>query len=147
MVKRGRQGATQRGRRRKRRAESGAIALVRTARRAAKKALDTLRAEIASASSRLEELLSEERGFRLEFGSGAKREASTNGRRRAVRGAVQKPRRKGPPKADNFFKKLPAKFSLDDVRKLAGRLSGVSLAQWSRSGRITKTADGYQKTA
>jgi hypothetical protein len=61
--------------------------------------------------------------------------------------AARKPRRKGPPKADVYFKKLPSKFRIDDVRKLAGRATGVSLAQWARAKKIKKTASGYEKVA
>ena len=57
------------------------------------------------------------------------------------------PRRKGPPKADRFFAKLPAKFTIDDVRKLAGKATGVSLAQWARAKKTKKTASGYEKVA
>jgi hypothetical protein len=56
-------------------------------------------------------------------------------------------RRKGPPKADRYFKMLPGTFTIEHVRKLAGRATGVSLAQWARAKKVKKTANGYQKTA
>jgi len=43
--------------------------------------------------------------------------------------------------------KLPAKFTIDDVRKVAGRATAISLAQWARSKKLRKTATGYQKAA
>ena len=66
--------------------------------------------------------------------------------RKAVARKAQ-PRRKGPAKADNFLAKLPAKFTIDDVRKVAGKATGISLAQWARSKKVKKTATGYQKVA
>ena len=50
-------------------------------------------------------------------------------------------------KADNFLAKLPAKFTIDDVRKVAGKATAISLAQWARSKKVKKTATGYQKAA
>jgi hypothetical protein len=47
--------------------------------------------------------------------------------------------------ADRFFARLPNRFTLEELRKIAGRLSGVSLAQWSRAKKIAKTAAGYMK--
>ena len=83
-----------------------------------------------SASTRLAS--AEERNFRSDlFGTGGPR----------------RPRRKGPPKADAFFKKLPKVFTIDQVRKLAGRATGVSLAQWARAKKVKKTASGYEKVA
>jgi hypothetical protein len=61
--------------------------------------------------------------------------------------AARKPRRKGPPKADTFFKKLPKEFTIDHVRKVAGKASAISLAQWARAKKTRKTASGYQKVA
>jgi hypothetical protein len=61
--------------------------------------------------------------------------------------AARKLRRKGPPKADTFFKKLPKEFTIDHVRKVAGKASAISLAQWARAKKIRKTASGYQKVA
>jgi hypothetical protein len=37
------------------------------------------------------------------------------------------------------------RFTLEDVRKVPGRLSGISLAQWARAGKVKKTAAGYEK--
>jgi hypothetical protein len=51
----------------------------------------------------------------------------------------------GPAQAESFFKKLPQKFVLADVRKVAGKATGVSIAQWVRSKRIRKTTAGYEK--
>jgi hypothetical protein len=47
--------------------------------------------------------------------------------------AARKPRTKGPPKADTYFKKLPKAFTIDDVRKVAGKALAISLAQWARA--------------
>ena len=66
--------------------------------------------------------------------------------RKAVARKAQ-PRRKGPAKADNFLAKLPAKFTIDDVGKVAGKATAISLAQWARSKKVKKTATGYQKVA
>jgi DNA primase catalytic subunit len=68
------------------------------------------------------------------------------GRKTVARKA--KPRRKGPPKADNFLAKLPAKFTIDDVRKVAGKkATAISLAQWARAKKVKKVAGGYQKVS
>jgi hypothetical protein len=128
------------------------LGFVAQARAAAGKALQSLRAEIGATRKRLETLLAEERSFRLDlFGTGGpgrprgggKKVARPAGRKVAAR----KPRRKGPPKADQFFGKLPGKFTIDDVRKLAGKATGISLAQWARAKKVKKTANGYQKVA
>jgi hypothetical protein len=42
---------------------------------------------------------------------------------------------------------VPTKFTIDDVRKLAGKATGISLAQWARAKKIRKTTSGYQKVA
>jgi hypothetical protein len=42
---------------------------------------------------------------------------------------------------------LPNTFGLDEVRKLAGRKAGISLAQWSRAKRIRKVGEKYQKVS
>jgi hypothetical protein len=128
------------------------LGLVAQARAAASKALSNLRSEIAATRKRLETLIAEERSFRLDlFGTGGPGRPRGGGKkpgRPAGRtAAARKPRRKGPPKADAYFKELPAKFSVDDVRKLAGRATGVSLAQWARAKKIKKTARGYKKVA
>jgi hypothetical protein len=39
---------------------------------------------------------------------------------------------RGPPKADTYFKKLPKEFTIDHVRKIDGKASAISLAQWAR---------------
>jgi hypothetical protein len=127
----------------------GAVA---QARAAASKALKGLRTEINETRKHLEALLSEERSFRLELfgtnGPGRPRgTARKAGRRAGVKSAARKVRRKGPPKADRYFQKLPKKFTIDQVRKLAGRGTGISLAQWARSKKIKKTANGYEKVA
>lgn len=125
---------------------------VARAREAGKTALGRLRSEIASTRTQLEKLLAEERSFRVDlFGTGAPGRPQTTGRAKAGRPATArpvKPLHKGPPKADRYFNRLPAKFTLDDVRKLAGRASGVSIAQWVRARKVKKkTAGGYEKTA
>src|SRR5262249_56101347 len=81
------------------------------------------------------------------FGTGGPGRPRRGGRPLGTRRAAKraKPRREGPPKADRYFAKLPGKFTIDDVRKLAGRATGVSLAQWARAKRIKKTASGYEK--
>jgi hypothetical protein len=128
------------------------LGFVAQARAAASNALSNLRREIVATKKHLETLIAEERSFRLDlFGTGrpgrprggGKKVAPPTGRKAGAR----KPRRKGPPKADAYFKKLPNKFTIDDVRKHAGKAAGVSLAQWARSKKVTKTASGYQKTA
>ena len=143
-------------RRRSRLRELGAdvLGMVTSAREASKTALQHLREEISATKSRLEKLITEERSFRLDlFGTGGPgRPRAVIGRRRPGRPAGSKvtarkakPRRKGPPRADQFFAKLPSKFTIDDVRKVAGKATGVSLAQWARAKKVKKTADGYQK--
>jgi hypothetical protein len=135
------------------------LAIVRQARTAASKALQSLRAEIKATTARLQELVEEERQFRSElFGAVRERLGMAGGVRRgrppgrppgrpAGRRVAARPRRKGPPKADRYFSQLGNSFTLDDVRKLAGRAAGISLAQWSRAKRIKKTGKGYQKLA
>jgi hypothetical protein len=118
---------------------------IRSARKAAAGALKTLQAEIALLRSRLDELIGEQKAFLADlFPSGAAPRMGLPSRRtgRVVKGT---PRRRGPAKADRFFAKLPNRFTIEQVRKIAGRLSGVSLAQWSRAKRIAKTAAGYVK--
>ena len=128
------------------------LGFVAQARAAASKALSNLRGEIVATRKHLETLIAEERSFRLDlFGTGAPARPREGGKkvgRPAGRpAAARKPRRKGPPKADTYFKKLPGKFTIDDVRKLAGKATGISLAQWARAKKIKKTASGYQKVA
>ncbi len=132
------------------------LGLVTKAREASRAAIGQLRKEISTARNRLEKLIAEERSFRLDlFGTGGPgRPRAVIGRRRPGRPAGRKvtapkakPRRKGPPKADKFLAKLPGKFTIDDVRKLAGKATGISLAQWARAKKVKKTADGYRKVA
>jgi hypothetical protein len=128
--------------------------MVASAREAAKAALQQLRKEISAAKGMLEKLVTEERSFRLDLlgtrGPGRPRgvaKSPKRGRppgRKAVSRRAQ-PRRKGQAKADKFLAKLPAKFTIDDVRKVAGRAAPISLAQWSRAKKVKKTASGYKK--
>jgi hypothetical protein len=139
MARRGRRGVVE-----------NVLGIVAQARAAASKALQGLRSEIIATRKRLETLVAEERSFRRDlFGTGGPGGSGRVGRPPGKRTAVRKakPRRKGPAKAEKFFAKLPQTFTIDQVRKVAGRLSGVSLAQWSRAKRVKKTASGYQKTA
>jgi hypothetical protein len=130
------------------------IGIVTSARNLSKNALLQLRKEISATRNRLEKLVGEERSFKLDlFGTGrpgrpravsrSPRAGRPAGKRAPVR--KTKPRRKGPPQADKFFAKLPSKFTIDDVRKLAGKATGVSLAQWARAKKSKKTASGYEK--
>ncbi len=131
---------------RKRKSESGALSIVRAAREAAKRALDSLRSEIKATTDRLAALLAEEKSFRAElFGGGSPGRPRSSAKAAPTR--ARRARRKGPPLAEKFFEKLGATFTLEDVRKLAGRKAGISLAQWSRSKRIRKVGKGYQKVA
>jgi hypothetical protein len=126
------------------------LGFVAQARAAASKALQSLRAEINAIKRRLERLIAEERSFRFDlFGGGGRGRPRRVGKLRGSTMAAKSAtvRRKGPPKADRYFKNLPGKFTIDDVRKLAGRATGVSLAQWARAKKIKKPASGYQKVA
>jgi hypothetical protein len=128
------------------------LTYVAQARAAASKALSNLRKEIAATRRRLETLIAEERSFRLDlFGTGGPGRPRGGGKKvgrpAGRKAAARKPRGKGPPKADQFFAKLPTKFTIDEVRKLAGKAAGISLAQWARAKKIKKTATGYQKVA
>jgi hypothetical protein len=69
------------------------------------------------------------------------------GPRKKAAARLAKPRRKSPPKADKFLARLPAKFTIDHVRKVAGKAAPISLAQWARSKKVKKVAGGYQKAA
>ena len=132
------------------------LAMVSSARAASKAALQQLRKEITAARSQLEKLVTEERSFKSDLfgtdgpgrprGAGQSRKRGRPVGRKAVARKAQ-PRRKGPAKADNFLAKLPAKFTIDDVRKVAGKATAISLAQWARSKKVKKTATGYQKVA
>ena len=132
------------------------LGMVTSARNLSKAALLQLRKEISATRSRLENLVGEERSFKLDlFGTGGPgRPRTVSGSRKAGRPAGRratarkaKPRRKGPPKAGEFLAKLPSKFTIDDVRKIAGKATQFSLAQWARAKRVKKTAAGYQKVA
>jgi hypothetical protein len=129
------------------------LGLVKSARDASRSALQHLRNEISVTRTKLEELVTEERSFKLDlFGTGAPGRPRGGGKSRKPRPAGTKaadrrakPIRKGPAKADKYLAKLPAKFTIDDVRKLAGKAAPISLAQWSRAKKVKKTGDGYQK--
>jgi len=127
------------------------LGFVAQARAAASKALQSLRAEINATRKRLETLIAEERSFRADLfgtsGPGRPRGGGKKGRPAGRIAGSRKPRRKGPPKAERYFKKLPRAFTIDQVRKLAGKASGISLAQWARAKKIKKTASGYEKVA
>ena len=107
----------------------------------------------ATADSRtLAKLVSEERIFKSElFGAAPVRKRRGPGRPRKAgrRGkpAGARARRRGTPQAEKYFQKLGKSFTLEDVRKLAGRRAGISIAQWSRAKRVRKVGNGYQKTA
>ena len=138
--------ALQKSKPRRRAKQAGGILLVvRAARRDAAQALEILRGEIADMRKALDRLVAEERSFIADLSGravSATRSLIAGARRRKTR-----PAKRGPAKADRFFGKLPKTFNLEDVRQLAGRLSGVSLAQWSRAKKIRKTGSGYAKTA
>jgi hypothetical protein len=130
------------------------LSMMTSAREAGKAALQQLRKEIGAARRQLEKLVTEERSFRLDlFGTGgpgrprgpgkSRKRGRPAGRKAVARRA--KARRKGPAKADKFLAKLPAKFAIDDVRKVAGKAAPVSLAQWTRAKKVKKVAGGYQK--
>jgi hypothetical protein len=131
------------------------LSMVASARKASKAALQQLRKEISATRSKLEKLVGEESGFKLDlFGTGAPgrprgaakpRPGRPVGRKAVARRA--KPRRKGPAKADKYLAKLPSKFTIDDVRRVAGKAAPISLAQWARSKKVKKVAGGYHKAA
>ena len=132
------------------------LSIVASAREASKAALQQLRKEISAARGLLERLVTEERSFRLDvFGTAAPGRPRVAGKSRkpgrpAARKSVArraKPPTKGPAKADKFLAKLPTKFTIDDVRRVAGKKAPISLAQWARSKKVKKTGDGYQKIA
>jgi hypothetical protein len=132
------------------------LSIVTSAREASKTALQQLRKEIGAAKRQLEKLVGEERSFRLDLfgggGPGGPRKAGKSrkrgrpARRKAVARRT-KPRSKGPAKADKYLARLPGKFTIDDVRKVAGKAAPISLAQWARAKKIKKVAGGYQKVA
>jgi hypothetical protein len=136
----------------RRSAVENVLGFVAQARVAASEALSNLRREIVATRKRLETLVAEERSFRLNlFGTGGpgrpRGVGNKVGRPAGRMAAARKPRRKGPPKADTYFKKLPKEFNIDHVRKVAAKASAISLAQWARAEKIRKTASGYQKVA
>ena len=134
---------TQRGRPRL----EGSLQAVRAARKAAAHALEALRAEIASLRSRLDELVTEQKSFVSNLFPSTVARGRRAGRRGRRTGPVERRTyRRGPAKADRFFAELPARFTIDDVRKIAGRLTAISLAQWGRAKKVAKTATGYVKT-
>jgi hypothetical protein len=148
--------AKRRRRNRLQQLKADVLGMVSSARNLSRAALLQLRQEISATRSRLENLVGEERSFKLDLfgtgGPGRPRAVSKSPRagRSAGKGAKARkatPRRKGPPKADKFFAKLPSKFTIDDVRKVAGKATAISLAQWARSKKVRKTASGYQKAA
>jgi len=131
---------------------ASALTIVRQARAAAKSALESLREEIRSTTNKLSKLVAEEKSFRLDlFGAPARRSGRGPGRPRQARtkrpAAPRRARRKGAPRAEKFFRQLGNTFTLEDVRKIAGRKAGISLAQWSRAKRIRKAGKGYQKVS
>jgi hypothetical protein len=131
--------------RKRRRSAGGILELVRGARREAARALERLRAEIAEMRRALETLVAEERSFIAELsGRAVSATRSLLGRRPRRRA---RPIKRGPTKADRFLGKLPQTFALEDVRRVAGRLAGISLAQWSRAKKIRKTRAGYAKAS
>ena len=125
------------------------LGLVAEARAAGIAALEQLRAEIAATRRRLEALAGEEKGFRLELFGTTGRPRKLERRRKSGRGRGGSlgTRRRETARAEKFFNKLPERFTLDDVRKLAGRAAAVSLAQWARGKRIKKTQSGYTKSS
>ena len=136
----------------RRKVAAGALTIVRQARAAAKSALDSLRSEIRVTTAKLAKLVSEERIFKSElFGAAPTRKRRGPGRPRKAGGggrpARAQTRRRGTPQAQKFFRKLGKSFTLEDVRKLAGRRAGISIAQWSRAKRVRKVGNGYQKIA
>src|SRR5690348_14716903 len=130
-----------RGKRKRRTRSAGALSVVRAARAAAKNAIASLREEIRQTTAKLQQLITEERSFKIDiFGSApARRGRPPKAARRGRPPKKAAPRRKGPPAADRYFKQLGKTFTLEDVRKLAGRKAGISLAQWSRAKRIRKS--------
>lgn len=135
--------------RRRRRVAAGTdvLQLVRRARSAAADALDSIRTEIGALRNKLEDLVAEEKDFVADLFGGEGRRASRGRRRGRLPGRAPRSitRRRGPAKADRFFVKLPQRFTIEQVRAVAGRLSGVSLAQWSRAKKVRKTGSGYEK--
>ena len=134
----------------RRKAVPGALTIVRRARAAAKSALDSLRSEISATTAKLAKLVSEERIFKSElFGGAPAKKRRGPGRPRKAGGRAKparaRTRRRGTPQAEKYFQKLGKTFTLEDVRELAGRRAGISIAQWSRAKRVRKVGNGYQK--
>jgi hypothetical protein len=122
------------------------LGLVASAREASRAALEELRREISVTRRFLEKLMAEERSFRSElFGGGGPGRPRGGGKKVGRPAGGTAATRKGPPKADTYFKKLPKAFTIDHVRRVAGKASAISLAQWSRAKKIKKTASGYEK--
>jgi hypothetical protein len=130
------------------------LGLVKSARDASRSALQHLRKEISATRTKLEELVTEERSFKLDLfgigGPGRPRGAAKSQKRgrpagKKVVAGRAKPRPKGPAKADKFLGKLPNRFTIDDVRRIAGKATAISLAQWARAKKVKKTATGYEK--
>jgi hypothetical protein len=142
--------AKRRRRNRLQQLKADVLGMVSSARNLSRAALLQQRQEISATRSRLENLVGEERSFKLRDGRPCRPQAvskSPRASRSAGKGAKARkatPRRKGPPKADKFFAKLPSKFTTNDVRKLA---TPISVAQWVRAKRVKKTASGYEKVA
>ena len=124
----------------------GALELVRDARKSAAQALERLRGEIGEARTLLEHLIKEERDFVAQLSGGAVSAvpATMRGPRRQ---RSSRPSKRGPAKADKFYAKLPNRFTLEQARRVAGRLTGISLAQWSRAKKIRKVGNRYAKVA
>ncbi len=148
--------AKRRRRNRLQQLKADVLGMVSSARNLSRAALLQLRQEISATRSGLENLVGEERSFNLDLfgtgGPGRPRAVSKSPRagRSAGKGAKARKatvRRKGPAKADKFFAKLPSKFMIDYVRKLAGKATPISVAQWVRAKRVKKTASGYEKVA
>ena len=106
------------------------LGMVTSARNLSKAALLQLRKEISATRSRLENLVGEERSFKLDlFGTGGPgRPRTVSGSRKAGRPAGRratarkaKPRRKGPPKADKSWQSCLVSSPLTTFGRLPGR--------------------------
>lgn len=136
--------------------------LVENARKLHQKALSTITAEIASIEARLVELKEARRSLTMRdimtadvAPSRARKKMTSTTTSKAGRKPVGRPSTRGaskpttkiaPSKSDKIFAKLQSKFTLEDLRKAGG--APISLAHWTRAGRIMKLADGsFKKTA